>query len=86
MQLILSSAGNNCEDCEELADTDNGAGPGVWPMDQVPVTPVHPRCRCLLLPVYRLPEGADEDFNADPEDYEGGFMEPMPDEVIDSEE
>lgn len=84
MQLILSSAGNNCDDCIELAETDNGAGPGVWPMEEVPQTPIHPRCRCLLLPVYRLPEGADEDFSVDPDDYEGEFMQPIPDEVFDS--
>lgn len=41
MEIILSSAGNNCDDCIELAETDNGAGPGIWPMDQVPDTPVH---------------------------------------------
>ena len=78
MELVLSPSGNNCEDCEELAETDNGAGPGIWPMDQVPVTPVHPRCRCLLLPVYKLKKGAGPDFTAD--DYDGDYMQPMPEE------
>lgn len=41
MEIVLSSAGNNCDDCIELAETDNGAGPGIWPMDQVPSIPAH---------------------------------------------
>ena len=80
MEIELSSAGNNCEDCEELAETDNGAGPGIWPLDQVPQTPVHPRCRCLLLPVYVLAEGVDPDFTAE-EDYDWEFMEEMQEEA-----
>jgi hypothetical protein len=79
MEIELSSAGNNCEDCTELAETDNGAGPGVWPLDQVPEVPVHPRCRCLLLPVYVLKEGTNPDFTAD-EGYDGDFMEAIPEE------
>jgi hypothetical protein len=79
MEVALSSAGNNCEDCEELAETDNGAGPGIWPMGQVPFLPNHPRCRCILLPVYRLAEGTDPDFTAT-EDYDGDFMQELPDD------
>jgi hypothetical protein len=78
MEIELSSAGNNCEDCVELSETDNGAGPGVWPLDQVPSTPCHPRCRCLLVPVYVLREDADPDFTAS-DDYDGDFMGEMPD-------
>jgi hypothetical protein len=51
MELILSTAGNNCDDCIDLAETDNGAGPGIWPIEQVPLTPVHPRC---VLPTERI--------------------------------
>ena len=78
MELVLSPAGNNCDDCVDLAETDNGAGPGIWPMDQVPATPIHPRCRCRLLPVYKLPEDTDPDFGVDSEDYDGPYMEKLP--------
>lgn len=84
MEIVLSSAGNNCDDCIDLAETDNGAGPGIWPIEQVPDIPYHPRCRCLLIPVYKMPEGADPDFEVDEEDYDGDFMQPIPDEVFDS--
>ena len=82
MEIVLSSAGNNCEDCVDLAETDNGAGPGVWPMDQVPFLPAHPRCRCLVLPVYKIPDKTDPDFSAS-DDYDGEFMPPIPDDVYD---
>ena len=80
MKWVLSAAGNNCDDCIDLAETDNGAGPGVWPMDNVPDYP-HPRCRCQLFPVYKLPEGTDPDFSVDAEDYDGEFMERLPEDV-----
>jgi hypothetical protein len=86
MELVLSSAGNNCEECEELAELDNGAGPGIYPIDEVPETPVHPRCRCLLLPVYKLQKGADPDFSVDSDDYDGDFMQPMPEDLLDEGE
>jgi len=84
MEIILSPAGNNCDECIELAETDNGAGAGIWPIEEVPLTPVHPRCRCLLLPVYKLPPDTDPDFSVSPDDYEGDFMQPIPSEVLDS--
>ena len=83
MEITLSSAGNNCDDCcddcVELSETDNGAGPGIWPLNECPVVPIHPRCRCLLVPVFVLKEGTDPDFSAS-EDYDGDFMDAMPDE------
>ena len=79
MQLDLSYIGNNCDECTDLAEQDNGAGQGVYPFDQVPETPIHPNCRCILSPVYRLPDGID----AEDMEVEGDFekMEKMPDEL-----
>jgi len=85
MQLDLSSAGNNCEDCVDLSEMDNGAGPGIYPMDSVPDVPVHPHCRCLLTPVYRLPDDMDpEELEVEDDDYD--VMESMPKEVLGEDE
>lgn len=79
-RIELSAAGNNCEDCIEIAEADNGAGPGIYPVDEVPRIPLHPHCRCELTPVYALPKGMDgEDIETD---YEGETMKAAPDDVI----
>jgi hypothetical protein len=76
MRLDLSSNPNTCDECEELASQDNGGGPGVYAIDETPETPVHVNCRCMLTPVYQLPEGIEE------QDLEGGYdgdsMQPIP--------
>ena len=76
MEVNLSSAENNCDDCIDLAETDNGAGPGIYDMDDVPELPIHPHCRCLLTPVYKLPEGVDEE-DIDTGNHEYDTMEEM---------
>lgn len=40
-----------CEECEEYATRDIGYGPGIYPIDEVPDIPVHPNCRCTVIPV-----------------------------------
>jgi hypothetical protein len=77
MQLDLSSAGDNCDECVDLATADNGAGPGIYPMDETPETPVHPHCLCLLTPVYRLPNDMDPDELETDGDFD--TMEEIPD-------
>lgn len=83
MRLELTETEGTCEECEDLANADNGAGVGVYPLDNCPKTPIHPNCRCTLTEVYKLPDGADEDFEAD-----GDFdkMEAMPSDVLDGED
>jgi hypothetical protein len=42
MQMDVSTSVENCEICLELTERDNGGGPGVYGMDNVPATPIHP--------------------------------------------
>ncbi len=35
-----------CPDCEEIANTDVGYGPGIYPIDDCPPIPVHNFCEC----------------------------------------
>lgn len=79
IQLDLSYLGNNCDECTELSEQDNGAGPGIYPLDQVPETPIHPNCRCILSPVYKLPEGVESDDLEVKGDFE--VMEKLPNEI-----
>lgn len=37
-----------CPDCKRIAKQDNGHGPGIYTVDQVPFIPVHPNCRCAV--------------------------------------
>lgn len=80
-QIELSAAGNNCDECVELAEMDNGAGPGVFPADEVPIIPQHPHCRCELSPVYSLPRGVSK--NDIETDYDGDLMEGLPNNLVD---
>ena len=42
MQLDLSTSVENCEICQELAERDMGAGPGIYSMSNTPAIPLHP--------------------------------------------
>lgn len=71
IQLNLSYGRNNCDICQELAEQDNGAGPGIYAFEDCPATPIHPNCNCILTPVYRLPEGMTaDDLDSGRGDYE----------------
>jgi hypothetical protein len=35
-----------CEECQEIASTDVGYGPGIYPIDDCPPIPVHNFCEC----------------------------------------
>ena len=61
IRLDLSTGTNNCDECVEYANQDNGAGPGIYRRDDCPETPLHPFCRCHLTPVFVLPEGVTEE-------------------------
>jgi SPP1 gp7 family putative phage head morphogenesis protein len=65
-RLQLSQGPNNCDECYDLSLD-------FYDVDSVPMTPVHPRCRCHIVPVYILPEGIDESDIVD--DYDGDVME-----------
>ena len=73
-EVILGSNENNCEDCVDIAETDNGAGTGVYAVDSVPQLPIHPHCRCSLSPVYELSGGVDQE---DIQKYDGDIMSQM---------
>jgi hypothetical protein len=76
----LGANENNCDECSGLAEADNGAGPGVYDLDDCPETPSHANCLCKLVPVYKLPEGVDaEDIDATDEDFDR--MDPVPEDV-----
>ncbi|QLL70991.1 phage head morphogenesis protein [Lactobacillus sp. 3B(2020)] len=38
-----------CPTCKEIGAQDFGKGKGVWPIDKVPLIPVHPNCRCGIV-------------------------------------
>lgn len=40
-----------CEDCIDVANTDVGYGPGIYPIDDCPPIPQHPGCECDTAPV-----------------------------------
>jgi len=42
-----------CGDCAALAEADVGYGPGIYPIDDFPEIPVHPKCECDGKPVVR---------------------------------
>ena len=42
MQLDVSTSVENCEVCLELAERDNGAGPGIYSLSNTPAIPQHP--------------------------------------------
>lgn len=42
---------NPCPICDAIATADVGYGPGVYPIDDVPEVPVHPRCECDDMPI-----------------------------------
>lgn len=44
----LSSAHAHSDVCDSKARADLGYGRGVYPANQVPPIPTHPRCRCYL--------------------------------------
>jgi SPP1 gp7 family putative phage head morphogenesis protein len=48
--MDFKDAMNPCEACEELDGK-------IFALDEVPPCPLHPRCRCTLLPVVELPPG-----------------------------
>lgn len=78
-KIDLSAAGNNCDECTEIAEMDNGAGPGIFPVDEVPAIPQHPHCRCELTPVYSLPKGITaEDIETE---YDGELMQKLPEDL-----
>jgi hypothetical protein len=78
IRLDLSYQRENCDECQELAEYDGGAGPGVYSLDSCPATPIHPNCACMLTPVYRLPDGVSAD-DIDEVDEDTDTMEPLPD-------
>lgn len=43
----LSHSHPRPDPCDDLADADNGMGPGIWPKDSAPDRP-HPQCLCYL--------------------------------------
>jgi hypothetical protein len=54
-QFDVSTSVENCEICLELSERDNGAGPGIYSLDNFPAIPIHPHCFCVFTPVYKLP-------------------------------
>ena len=51
--------------CEYNATADEfGHGPGMWPVDQVPLYPDHPHCMCTLRPVTVSTQEAVDDIRA----------------------
>ncbi|GKV54248.1 hypothetical protein NCCP2222_01950 [Sporosarcina sp. NCCP-2222] len=43
-----SNGGNTCDKCKEIASKDNGLGPGVYRLHEMPEYPAHPNCLCTL--------------------------------------
>lgn len=43
-----SNAGNTCDVCREISLQDNGLGPGVYRLHEMPDYPAHPNCLCTL--------------------------------------
>ena len=84
MQYDLTYAESACEECVEYAETDNGAGPGIYPIDEFPALPIHPQCRCLATPVYTLPDGVTTDDIETSGDFD--VMGTVPDNLLDEEE
>jgi hypothetical protein len=73
IQIDLSTSFDNCDECIEIAETDNGAGPGIYPIDNCPAVPRHPHCACLTSGVYR----SDIDPDKLESDYDGEKMEAL---------
>ena len=71
VRVSLSSHGDSCDDCVDVAEQDNGAGPGVYAIDDCPDIPLHSHCFCIVSPVYRLPDGSELEAS----DIEGDKME-----------
>jgi hypothetical protein len=75
VKIVMSTSEGNCEDCQEIAEQDNGAGVGIYSLDDCPVVPVHPHCRCSVIPQYKLKPGSEletsdiEGDRMDEEDY-----------------
>ena len=71
LRVSLSSRGDACEDCVDVAEQDNGAGPGVYGLDDCPEVPIHPHCMCMISLMYVLPDGSELEDS----DIEGDKME-----------
>lgn len=57
IRWLLSPNNHPVKDvCDNHAAHDEGLGKGVFPVDEVPMYPAHPNCRCSLLPVNEQPE------------------------------
>jgi hypothetical protein len=46
--------------CDERAMVNIGFGPGVYPADDAPSIPTHPRCRCYWEPAGKSPTFPEE--------------------------
>jgi hypothetical protein len=52
---VLSSGEGHCETCTFNAEADlHNMGPGVYPLNQGPVYPIHPNDTCLIRPFYKV--------------------------------
>ena len=57
IKWLLSPNNHPIKDiCDEHAAHDEGLGKGVFPVDEVPMYPAHPNCRCSLCGVNEQPE------------------------------
>jgi len=52
MKWVLSGSHPVRDICDDLAETDNGLGIGVWPPRVEPRMPAHPNCLCVLISVH----------------------------------
>jgi hypothetical protein len=53
---FVLALGHDPDECDAYANADLGWGPGIYPLDQAPVLPIHPNGKSRLVPVYVPPK------------------------------
>jgi len=50
---FVLAGGHEVDECDAYARADMGYGPGIYPIDQAPVLPIHPNGKSILVPYMR---------------------------------